>query len=171
MIPEWDVRTRRSIPLVASPDRVWGALHETTLGEMPVVRLLFRVRGLPAAADRGILELEGFRRLAEEPGRELVVGAVGKPWTPRGGLVRDADPATFSSPGYARMALNVTYDGSTLATETRVATTDRRSRRLFRAYWLVVGLFSGVVRDAWLRAIARRVGRLTFDVSGKDEAS
>ena len=166
MIPEWDVRTRRSIPLVAPRERVWGALHETTLGEMPVVRLLFRARGLPAAPDRGILELEGFRRLAEDAGRELVVGAVGKPWTPRGGLVREADPAGFSEPGYARMALNVTYDGSTLATETRVATTDGRSRRLFRAYWLVVGPFSGVVRDAWLRAIARRVGRLTFDASG-----
>ena len=153
------MRKRRSVPLAAPRECVWSALHETTLGEIPVARWLFRIRGLPSAADRGILELEGFRRLAEEPGRELVVGAVGKPWMPRGGLVRDADPATFSEPGYARMALNVTYDGNTLATETRVATTDRPSRWLFRAYWLLVGVFSGVVRDAWLRAIARRASR------------
>jgi hypothetical protein len=156
VIPRADVRKRRTIELVAPPDRVWRALHETTLGEIPVARLLFRIRGLPAARDRGILELEGFTQLAEEPGRELVVGAVGKPWSPRGGLRRDADPRTFSEPGYARMALNVTYDGRTLATETRVALTDARSRLLFRAYWLLVGFFSGVVRDAWLRAVARR---------------
>ena len=157
IIPRWDVGKRRALPLVAPPGRVWDALHETTLGEIPVARFLFRLRGLPAAADRGILELEGFDRLAEEPGRELVVGAVGKPWTPRGGLVRGADPRTFADPGYARMALNVTYDGRTLATETRVALTDRKSRLLFKAYWLLVGLFSGVVRDAWLRAVAKRV--------------
>ena len=155
VIPRWDVRKRRTLTLVAPAERVWAALHDTKLGDIPIARLLFRIRGLPAAADRGILELEGFDRLAEEPGRELVVGAVGKPWTPRGGLRRGADPRTFIEPGYALMALNVTYDGQTLATETRVALTDARSRFLFKAYWLLVGFFSGVVRDAWLRAVAK----------------
>jgi hypothetical protein len=54
------------------------------------------------------------------------------------------------------MALNITYDGAMLSTETRVLCTDSRSRALFRLYWLVVGPFSRLVRDDWLRAIARR---------------
>jgi hypothetical protein len=156
VLPEYDVRKRHAIGLNAPPDRVWDAIHETTLGDLRVARMLFRLRGLPSAHDRGILELEGFQRLAEDPGRELVVGAVGKPWSPRGGLVRGADLRAFREPGYALMALNITCDGKTLATETRVLCTDPRSRRLFRLYWLVVGPFSGIVRKDWLRAIARR---------------
>ena len=159
MLPRWDVRTRRSIEIDAPPARIWRALHETTMRETRIARLLFRIRRLPSGGDRPILELEGFATIAEEPERELVVGAVGKPWSPRGGLVRDAEVATFDRPGYARMALNVTLDGRTLATETRVRCTDRRSRLLFRLYWLVVGPFSRVVRADWLRAIKRRAER------------
>lgn len=95
----------------------------------------------------------------DEPERELVVGAVGKPWTPSGGLVRGADVATFARPGFARMALNVTLDDGTLATETRVRCTDARSRLLFRLYWLVVKPFSVLVRAEWLRAVKRRAER------------
>jgi hypothetical protein len=84
------------------------------------------------------------------------VGAVGRPWVLTAHLERDADLRSFSDPGYAKMALNVTYEGCTLATETRVELTDSRSRLLFKLYWLVIGPFSGVVRGAWLRAIARR---------------
>jgi hypothetical protein len=156
VIPQWDVRTRRSIEIEAPAARIWRTLHETTMRETRVTRLLFRIRGLPSARDRSILELEGFTTISEEPERELVVGAVGKPWSPRAGLVRNADVAAFDRPGYARMALNVTLDGRTLATETRVRCTDRRSRRLFRLYWLVVGPFSRLVRADWLRAIKRR---------------
>ena len=161
VLPEYDVRKRHAIGLDAPPVRVWDAIHETTLGDLRIARTLFRLRGLPSAHDRGILELEGFQRLAEEPGRELVVGGVGKPWSPRGGLVRGADPRTFREPGYALMALNITHDGTTLATETRVLCNDPHSRRLFRLYWLVVGPFSGIVRKDWLRAIARRTAART----------
>jgi len=157
VLPQYDVRKRRAIDLVAPADRVWQALHETTIGESKIAHLLFRLRGLPSDATGSILELEGFRRLAEEPGREVVVGAVGRPWFPRASLVRDADPRTFREPGYALMALNVTYDGAELATETRVRCTDGRSRFRFQLYWLVVGFFSGVVREDWLRAVRRRV--------------
>ena len=159
VIPHWDVRTRRSIDVDAPPAAIWRALHETTMRETRIARLLFRVRRLPAVGDRRILDLEGFTRLAEEPERELVVGAVGKPWTPRGGLVAGADVAAFDRAGYARMALNVTLEGRTLATETRVRCTDRRSQLLFRLYWSLVGPFSRVVRADWLRAIKRRAER------------
>jgi hypothetical protein len=156
VLPRWDVRKRHSIDLAAPPERVWRALNETTLGDMPLARLLFRLRGLPTAPDRALLDLEGFQRLAEEPGRELVVGGVGRPWIPTARPRRDADVRTFAEPGYAKMALNVTYDGHSLATETRVQLTDPRSRRWFKLYWLVVGPFSALIRRIWLRAIARR---------------
>jgi hypothetical protein len=156
VLPRWDVRERHALALDAPAERVWAALYETTLAEMPLVRFLFRLRGLPSAPDRGLLELEGFGTIAEEPGRELVVGAVGRPWVVWERLQRNADVRTFNAPGYARMALNVTYDGRTLATETRVQLTGPGTGRWFKLYWLVVGPFSGLIRRAWLRAIARR---------------
>ena len=156
VLPDYDVRKRHTVELEAPPERVFDAVRATTLGEMPIVRALFRLRGLPAPPDRRLLELEGFAQVAEDPGRELVVAAVGKPWTLRGGLRRDADVRTFADEGYARIVLNVHYDGRTLSTETRVRCTDARSRRRFRRYWLVIGPFSGLIRRAWLRTIARR---------------
>jgi hypothetical protein len=45
-------------------------------------------------------------------------------------------------------------DRSRLSTETRVLPLDAMSRRLFRAYWLVVGPSSALIRRRWLRAIA-----------------
>ena len=156
VIPTWDVRTRQSVEIDASPERVWRAVEESTLGEMRIARLLFRVRGLQSAAERTLLDLEGFARLADEPQRELVVGAVGRPWRLRGGLLPEANPASFTTPGFARMAINVTLAGKTLATETRVACTDATARRRFRVYWLVVKPFSELVRRDWLRAIKRR---------------
>jgi len=156
VLPDYDVRERHSIPLAAPSQRVFAAVEETTIGEMPVVRLLFRLRGLSAERERGLLDLEGFARVAEDPGRELVVAAVGRPWRPRGGLRRDVDVRSFSDVGYARMALNVMYDGRVLSTETRVHCTDARSRARFRLYWLVIRPFSGLIRRAWLRAVANR---------------
>ena len=46
-----------------------------------------------------------------------------------------------------------------LSTETRVLALDRRTRVVFRLYWLVVGPFSAVIRRRWLRAIAERAGQ------------
>jgi hypothetical protein len=156
VLPDYDVRTRATLALVAPPEVVREAVRSTTLGELRLSRHLFTLRGLPSARSRSFLELEGFRTLAELPD-ELVVGAVGKPWSPRGGLVPGADPRTFAKPGYAVMALNVTYDGVTLATETRVRCTDASAHRRFRLYWIAVGPFSGIIRREWLRAIRRRV--------------
>ena len=109
----------------------------------------------PASFDE--MRRVGFEAEAEEPGRELAFAAIGQPWRVRGGLQRrGVDFRTFAEPGFAKMAFNFRLDGSTLSTETRVLLTDERSRRAFRRYWFVIRPFSGLIRRAWLRAIARR---------------
>jgi hypothetical protein len=57
------------------------------------------------------------------------------------------------------MALNWRFEDGTLTTETRVQLTDANARRAFRRYWLVIRPFSGLIRRAWLRAIAQRAMR------------
>lgn len=161
VLPEWHHRERHSIRVDAEPERVIRALRDLTLAEMPVVRLLVRLRGLQPDPARPVLDeaLRRFRVLADDPG-ELVLGAIGRPWELRGWeRTVWADFATFAEPGYAKMALNFRLDGQTLSTETRVLLTDAAARRSFRRYWVVIRPFSGLIRRLWLRAIKRRAER------------
>jgi hypothetical protein len=160
VLPEYDFRERHARRIDAPPERVFAAVRELSADDTPAVRLLFRLRGLRGDTARPIfdqMERFGFEILAEEPGRELVVAAIGQPWKLRGGArPRGVDFRTFAEPGYAKMALNWRLVDGTLTTETRVQLTDGTARRSFRRYWLLVRPFSGLIRRAWLRAIARR---------------
>ena len=160
VLPEYHFRERHSIRVEAPPERVFAAVREVTLAEMPLARLLMRARGMHAGTGRPVLEeaMRTFAVLADEPGRELVIGSVGRPWLPRGGHHREgtADFRAFADPGYAKMAMNFRLEGPLLTTETRVLLTDAASRRRFRAYWLAIRPFSGLIRRFWLRAIRRR---------------
>jgi hypothetical protein len=95
VLPQADVRLQHQLAVAAPPDRVWQALKATTLREMPLVWLLFALRslparltrnsGLPSALDAPLftqMAARGFALLAEDPGRELVVGRVGQMWGP-----------------------------------------------------------------------------------------
>jgi hypothetical protein len=160
VLPEYHFRERHTRRVAAPPERVFAAVRELTVDDTPVARLLMRMRGLGGDTARPIFEQMGrfgFELVAEDPGREVVLAAVGQPWKWRGGTRPDrAEFRTFAEPGYAKMAMNYRLDGETLSTETRVFATDCASRRAFRRYWLVIRPFSGLIRRAWLRAIARR---------------
>lgn len=160
-VPEWDFRERHATRVNASPERVFAAVRQVTLAEMGVFRVLAWLRGIRVPVDRPVLEVASttWSLLADEPGRELVLGAVGQPWRLRGGNNPGGDFATFNRPGYAKMAINWRLEGTTLSTETRVLLTDSASRRKFRRYWLVIRPFSGLIRRVWLRAIRRRAER------------
>jgi hypothetical protein len=159
-LPEWHFRERHSQRVDAAPERVFRAIDEVTLGEMPVARALVRLRGMRGRVSRPLLDEMrdvGFEVEAEEPGREVAYASVGQPWKLRGGIRPNvADFRSFAEPGYAKMAFNFRLEGAVLTTETRVFLTDDRSRRLFRRYWLFIRPFSGLIRRVWLRAIARR---------------
>lgn len=108
----------------------------------------------------------GWRVLAEEPGRELVMGAVTQPWKAdvefRG--LAPEQFAAFNDPGYAKIVwtLNVEPtgpDSSIFRTETRVLTTDAESRRRFRRYWSLVSPGVILIRYEMLRLIRREAGR------------
>ena len=160
LLPRWDARERHRIPLDAAPARALAAVRAATAEEMPLVRVLFRLRGLGRGAatatpvfDRMLAA--GFRVLAEDE-REVVVGLVGQPWRVRGGIRRDAPFESFDEPGFAKVAVSFSFDGAELATETRVLLTSAAARRRFRLYWAAIRQFSGLIRRSWLRAARRR---------------
>ena len=157
-VPDYHFRERHSVHVAASPEQALAAARAVTLDDVPLVRALFRLRGLHAAS-RGSLwnamAAEGFAPYGDD-----TLVAVGRPWSPRSRLRHVDDFARFDEPGYAKMAMDLGArpdgDGSTLETETRVYVTDRASRRRFAAYWLVIRPFSGLVRRSWLKAARRR---------------
>jgi hypothetical protein len=182
IVPSFQASERHSTTIAASPDQVWAALSQVTMGELRLFRLLMGVRVLPGRlvrSPRARFDAEerllgwavrfGFTILGEDAPRELVFGAIGQPWRLGGGrsaAVADRDDfAAFDQPGYAKMAANFrlapTVGGSAipLSTETRVACTDPASARRFARYWWLIRPASGAIRRSWLAAIKRRAER------------
>ena len=63
----------------------------------------------------------------------------------------------FAAAGGAKMAVNFRVSAGGLSTQTRVLLTDDHSRRVAGRYWPLIRPFSGLIRRAWLAAIARRI--------------
>lgn len=180
LMPEYQFNERHQVLVHAPPERVLEAARLATPGEMPLVRLLFGIRSLPArfAGRRGLPSEKteslyeqmlalGFVPLAEEPTREVVAGAIGQMWKVRDGSVaaiRDAcEFAAFGEPGYAKAAMNLLVEPvdcrTILTTETRVLATDAASRRSFGRYWRAIYPGSAAIRRSWLGAAKRRAER------------
>jgi hypothetical protein len=144
IMPEYEFGEVHSIQLSASPEAALAAFKEVTPGEMPLVRLLFTLRSLPAhLMGRQGLPTEkttslyqqmlgfGFVPLGDKPNRELVAGMIGQMFKLRGETptIRDAcEFVAFEEPGYAKAAMNFFVESAdrdtVLTTETRVMTTD-----------------------------------------------
>jgi hypothetical protein len=159
-LPQYHHRERHSIHVAAPPERALAAAKEVRLADVPLVRLLFRVRRLGATAAEGrmwdLFAANSFALLGDD-----TFVLVGRPWKLRGDRRPDvADFAGFVEQGYAKMALDLRAlaegGGTRLETETRVRLTDGSARRRFAAYWLLVRPFSGLTRRSWLRAAKRR---------------
>lgn len=157
-LPEYDVLERHAVRVDAPPERAVAAALAVTAAETPVLRRLFRLRGLPADGERPLWE--AMQAFGFTPLDATTLGACGRPWRPRGSLAAwKAD----GEPGWALMAIDFHAADGLLATETRVRMTSPGARRAFRAYWLVVRPFSGVVRRSWLHAARRRAETAATD--------
>jgi hypothetical protein len=168
-LPQYDVVSRHSIVIRSNAARVYECLKTADVNVSAVVRTLFAIRGIGSRAlfkqaERRPITLEtltqnSFVVLAEQPGDEIVLGLIGRPWAPRY-EVRQFEPsefASFAEPGLAKIACNFKLDdaadGVRLSTQTRVKCLDRASLRKFRLYWIFTAPFSGLVRTEMLRLI------------------
>ena len=174
-LPVFDVSDYREARVRGEPDRAYAALRALDINRSGIVRMLFAIRALPARLlgeppapvppAKSLLDqtLEiGWRILEERPGREIVVGAVTRPWE---AVVhfRGLDPQDFidfEEPGFTKIVWSNRVDGSEpgfsiLRLETRVLATDPVSRRRFRRYWLVVGLGIRLIRIEAIRLVKR----------------
>jgi uncharacterized protein YndB with AHSA1/START domain len=167
LLPAYDFRSRYTRRISAPPAAVWDALYAVTADELPVTRLLMKVRSAGRTRMRGSLaEIAPMAMLTRTEGREAVHGKVAQYWhiRPREAPIRRGDPVAFTEfaePGWTKAAMSFQVsaagDGTLLAAETRVRATDARSRRVFAAYWLLIRAGgAGFIRLELLGSIARR---------------
>jgi hypothetical protein len=172
--PAYQFDERHSIRVQAPRGRVFRAIKAVTADEILFFRTLTWIRSphLPGRGPESILNVRsttpileaalrgGFVLLAEEPDRELVLGAV----VCCRGRARVASAEEFrrlERPGVAKAVMNflVEDDGpgwTRVTTQTRVFATDAAATRRFAAYWRVIYPGSALIRRTWLRAIQRR---------------
>lgn len=172
-MPEFDVRERHETDVAAPAEVTFRSARELSLRQSPLIRGIFRARQLlmggSAAPDSGPavpfldeVTALGWRVLAEEPGREIVVGAVTRPWV--ADVVFRGVPAdqfaTFAEPGYVKIVWNIGVTplgsrASRFRTETRAVATDEAARSRFRPYWTVASPGILLIRREMLRLVRR----------------
>jgi hypothetical protein len=113
--------------------------------------------------DRTGRGLEGWIPLAEERGREMAFGTLGRFWEPNitWRTVPPDEFASFAQPGWGKIAASLSarpYGGerSIASYEARTSLTDEESRIRFGRYWRMVSPFVGVMMRALLADVGRR---------------
>ncbi len=174
IVPVYHYSERHTRHINAPPDRVYAAARAVTANEISLFQTFTRIRRLGRETPESILNApageplldvalrSGFVLLADDPGREIVFGAVVlEPEGARGhGPVTPAGYRALDAPGFVKAAMNFQIEphqgGSRVTTETRVAGTDTNAIRAFTPYWRTILPGSWVLRVTWLAAIARR---------------
>jgi hypothetical protein len=167
-MPTFEVAERHAAHVWAPADLTFAASCEVDLMRSRIIRAIFKGRELAlrahheeTAGPRGLVAVTkalGWGVLAKVPGREIVMGAITKPW--------DANPAfravppdafaSFDEPDYVKIAWMLRADpwrtgGSLARTETRVIATDPGARRKVRRYWSIFSPGIVLIRRAALR--------------------
>lgn len=174
ILPRADVRLQHRALFRVPAERAFRGARDLDVLRHPLARALIAARALPVGgAGPPTLRISdltgpayGWSVLGEQPGTELVLGTVARPW--RLSAPPAAQPATpkefadFSAPGHVKIVLAVSavpqgLAAAVLTVETRVAATDPTSARRFRRYWRFVGPFSELIRRTAMGMLAREL--------------
>jgi len=179
-MPVYDVVERHHVHVAAPAAITFASAGEQDLMALPVARAIFKAREVLLGSEpnttphpRGLLALTksiGWGVLTEVPGREVVMGAVTRPWEANVAF-RSVPPhefAAFDAPDYVKIAWTLradptSADTSIFRTETRAVATDAVARARFRRYWSFLSPGIILIRRASLkplRAEAERRARI-----------
>jgi hypothetical protein len=175
-MPVYDVVERHHIRVAAPAAVTLVVAREQDLLQVPLVRAIFKAREVVLGATPdgrphlrellSAMQALGWGILADVPDREVVVGAVTKPWEPN--VTFHALPPTefaaFSEPGFVKIVWTLRADPldretSVFRTETRAVATDAIARSRFRRYWAFASLGIALIRHLSLRPLKRDAER------------
>lgn len=159
----YDFSETHNIKIRAKAENVFRALKDADFSESPIIRWLFRLRGLPAEKItlREMRKLH-FETLGENENQELLIGLAGRFWTLKGDLqiINSQNFREFNEKGFAKATCNFSLDESgnetRLTTETRIKCLDEKSRQNFGFYWTFIQPFSGWIRTEMLKVIKKK---------------
>jgi hypothetical protein len=175
-MPQYEVVERHHIRVFAPADATLAVAAETSLEQSPIVHAIFKARELLLGSTPGSrphpagllaqMQSIGWGKLAERPGREIVMGAVTQPWLANV-VFRPLPPddfVDFNEPDFVKIVWTlradaVSADETIFRTETRVATTGAAARKKFRWYWARFSPGIIVIRYAMLDALKREAER------------
>lgn len=176
-MPECDVLEQHQARVAAPAATTFEMVRALNPGTSRLITGIFRARELmlrstPTTHRAPLPFLEemlalGWRVLAEEAGREIVLGAVTQPW--RADVVfRGLPPGEFrdfDEPGHVKIVVSFKVEPhgefeSVFRTETRAKATDPEAYRRFRRYWLLVSPGIRLIRVEMLRLIRREAEAL-----------
>jgi len=169
-MPLYDVVERHRIAVAAPAGVTLDIARDLDMTSSPIVRAIFKGRELvlhatppPTHIPRGLMASVtalGWGVLAEVPGREIVMGAVTKPWEADVAFRKIAPEAFhgFAEPGYVKIAWTLRADPAgdascVFRTETRAIATDMRSREKFRRFWAVFSPGIALIRRLMLQPV------------------
>ena len=181
-MPAYDVVERHRIRIDAPADITFEAATKMDLQRSPMIRAIFKgrewiMRSHPASQPKPASFIDqmrgiGWGVLADVPDREIVMGAVTRPWK-ADVVFRPLPPeefAAFRDPDYVKIAWTLRADPvgpaeSVFRTETRAVATDSVARAKFRRYWSL--LSPGIILIRWaslgpVKADAERRAREAF---------
>jgi hypothetical protein len=175
-MPVYEIVERHHIRVDAPALLTLAVASQLDLQASPLVRGIIRTREVILGATHQerpqpqslLAEVQaiGWGLLAEIPGREVVVGAVTRPWEANV-TFRAVPPgqfAAFAEPGYVKIAWTIRADPidarrSVFRTETRAIATDGYARTRFRRYWSLFSPGIIVIRWALLAPVKREAER------------
>lgn len=164
--------------VVGRPEVVDAAARRLDFHQSPLIHALFALRSIPARV-RGHAEPTphlrlgeigrsggaGFVVLADEPGRSLTVGAVGRFWQPDIDFVALTPDrfAAFDEPGYGKVAWQIRFEplgdqDTRVVFELRVTATDDAAWAAQCRYFRLIGPFSHFLRRHTLAMLRRELG-------------
>jgi hypothetical protein len=180
LLPSYSFNEYHEVLVKASQEAVKEALQTTTVGDIPVIRLLIKIRGIDnkQAKDIGaittknqagseIFSTPDFNFFVADSSELIAVMLLNASTNTPPPPVKTLEQfRTFNKPGYIKVAINFRFiaqrDGRTLiTTETRNYAMTKEDARLFGRYWRIVYPGSAIIRRVWLDALAKRAKNLS----------
>ncbi|WP_246868634.1 hypothetical protein [Saccharopolyspora sp. ASAGF58] len=174
----YDVGAVEHLVVDAPPETMYQALRHLDLLTIRsrTADLAMWARGLPERLKRRVpprvptrltyddLCISGdWVLLGEQPGREVVFGAVGRFWTPivRMEEITAEEFAEYGKPGRGKIVTSLSVRpygrrGSLATYDIRTTLDDPITRRIFTLYWRTVSPFVKAIMRATLRAAAKQ---------------
>lgn len=163
-LPQYHYSTKHEIVISATPERIFELADRLDLSGSPMIRFLFRLRGMPSRMlNREGLQSDRFIELERTFSQEIIIGLIGQFWKPNGNLqvFKPTEFTSFHQPGFLKAVWNFqlipqSATSTLLTTETRILCMDTEAQKRFSRYWFIIRPFSGIIRREILRAIKRK---------------